>query len=645
VLTTFTTPPVREGSLDALLSANAPPLSVLDLRTARGEARQWLTSIQTAHTIAEHYAVANDAAYYARLRPLETFDGIVFVKDTTASHLRTSAEDKLASAEAGRWMKASAVPLKTAEAGNGFDDLAAVGEMAGNARVVALGEATHGTREFFQLKHRILEYLVAKKGFTIFGIEASFPDALAVNDYVLHGTGDPGAALAGLQFWTWNTDEVLDMIKWMRAWNADPAHTAKVQFLGFDMQNPEASVRKLREYFTANDIDAAEALKKRDVKMLTTLLDAHKANTREWELAREEVRLLEQGVEVMGAKGGADSGARDRYMAENVTWILDHAPAGAKMVLWAHNGHVQNRDAAELPSWTPTGAVLRKTYGDALVIFGFAFDRGEFQAMKAGGGGLQKMTVPPAAEGSLDALLAANAPPIAALDLRTSRGAARQWLNEEQRTRSVGAVFDPAHADRYYVRERPLVSYDALLFVAQTTAARGRGARVPFVMPPPDPKALNLSFDEGKPGEPPPGWKNNSLATGYRALVVSEGCVSGTCVKVSRDAEQTREGFGVLMQRVDATPFRGKKIRFRASIRSDIPPGASARLWLRVDRPKGVMGMLDNMGDRLPGALPQWTELETHGEVAPDAEAIAFGLLFTGDGTAWMDDAVLEVVP
>jgi hypothetical protein len=98
------------------------------------------------------------------------------------------------------------------------------------------------------------------------------------------------------------------------------------------------------------------------------------------------------------------------------------------------------------------------------------------------------------------------------------------------------------------------------------------------------------------------------------------------------------------MQRIDAAPYRGKKIRFRARIRSDIPPGASARLWLRVDRPKGAMGMLDNMGDRLPGALPQWTELVAGGEVAPDAEAIAFGLLFTGDGTAWMDEAVLEVV-
>jgi erythromycin esterase-like protein len=90
-LTTFTTPPARPGSLDALLAATAPPLAVIDLRGARGDARRWLTSVQTSRTIAEHYAVSNDDAYYARLRPLQTFDAIVFVKETTPSTLRAPA--------------------------------------------------------------------------------------------------------------------------------------------------------------------------------------------------------------------------------------------------------------------------------------------------------------------------------------------------------------------------------------------------------------------------------------------------------------------------------------------------------------------------------------------------------------------------
>lgn len=563
-------------------------------------------------------------------------------------------------------MKHSAVALTSAEAGHGFDDLEPVGKMVGKARLVALGEATHGTREFFQLKHRMLEYLVTKKGFTVFAMEASFPDAQAVNDYVLHGTGDPAAALAALGFWTWNTGEVLDMIQWMRAWNADPAHAKKVRFYGFDMQNPLSSVTKLREYLTAPTPDERAALDKvgsiigfhredppaeerqkfdEAAKTLASAVDKRKSPGAAWELARQQVTLIRQAEDVLFAKNDGDE-SRDRYMAANVKWILDHEPAGTKTVLWAHNGHVEGREASDPASM---GSTLRKWYGDALVVFGFAFDRGEFQAVKFGGGGLQKLSVTAAPEGTLDALLAANVPRLAALDLRIATGPARQWLEAKQKTRSIGAVFAPERGELYFETLKPLVAYDVILFVADTTAAHRLSAprtasSVP--MPPPDPKALNLTFDEGVAGQPPPGWHGNSLPAGYRALTTGEGCVAGLCVKVSRDAERTREGFGLLMQRIDATPFRGKKIRFRAKVRSDIPDGASARLWLRVDRPKGESpGFFDNMSGRMPGALPQWTDLEIVGDVADDAEGIAFGMLFTGDGTAWMDEASLEVVP
>jgi hypothetical protein len=96
----------------------------------------------------------------------------------------------------------------------------ALKQLIGNARIVSLGEATHGTREFFQLKHRMLEFLATEMGFTIFSIEANMPEAYRLNDYVLNGTGDPAELLRGMYFWTWNTEEVLEMIRWMRAFNA-----------------------------------------------------------------------------------------------------------------------------------------------------------------------------------------------------------------------------------------------------------------------------------------------------------------------------------------------------------------------------------------------------------------------------------------
>src|SRR5216684_1510761 len=138
--------------------------------------------------------------------------------------------------EVTSWLKSSAIPLDSTSPESGLDDLRQMQSTIGNARIVAMGEATHGTHEFFQLKHRMLEFLVERMGFTVFGIEANWPESLAVNEYVLHGHGDATAALAGMYFWTWNTEELLDLIQWMRAWNADPKHDKKVRFYGFDMQ-------------------------------------------------------------------------------------------------------------------------------------------------------------------------------------------------------------------------------------------------------------------------------------------------------------------------------------------------------------------------------------------------------------------------
>src|SRR6476620_3758937 len=117
------------------------------------------------------------------------------------------------------WIRANAIRLNTSEAGHGFADMQALKPLIGNARIVSLGEATHGTREFFQLKHRMLEFLATEMGFTIFSIEANMPEAYRLNDYVLNGVGDPAKLLRGMYFWTWNTEEVLDMIRWMRELN------------------------------------------------------------------------------------------------------------------------------------------------------------------------------------------------------------------------------------------------------------------------------------------------------------------------------------------------------------------------------------------------------------------------------------------
>lgn len=152
---------------------------------------------------------------------------------------------------ATQWLQQAAIPLQTVEAGHGFIDMQPLKQVVGNARIVELGEATHGTREFFQLKHRMVEFLASQQGFTIFSIEANMPEAYRLNDFVLNGNGDPKALLKGMYFWTWNTEEVLDMILWMREFNK--SGKGRIEFTGFDMQNPTVSMEIVRKFLADRD--------------------------------------------------------------------------------------------------------------------------------------------------------------------------------------------------------------------------------------------------------------------------------------------------------------------------------------------------------------------------------------------------------
>jgi len=149
------------------------------------------------------------------------------------------------------WTAAHAVPLSAVEASHGFSDLEPLRRMIGEARIVALGETTHGSREVFQMKHRLLEYLATELGFTLFAIEANLPEAQRLDDYVRGGPGDPVALVRGMGFWTWSTAEVRDMVEWMRRFNADPANRAlgrQVGFTGFDMQSPDQPAANARRF-------------------------------------------------------------------------------------------------------------------------------------------------------------------------------------------------------------------------------------------------------------------------------------------------------------------------------------------------------------------------------------------------------------
>jgi erythromycin esterase len=582
------------------------------------------------------------------------------------------------------WIRANEIPLRTVEAGHGFADLEPLRATIGAAHVVALGEATHGTREFFQLKHRLLEFLVARMGFNVFAIEATMPEAFDVNDYVLTGRGDPEKALAGLYFWTWDTHEVLDLIRWMRRWNADPAHPTKVKFYGMDMQYPPRAVRKTLDYLRRVDPDEASrasailgllgnpyvaqrglkppASAASHVAAIDSTIAAlgHRFDERraayerrssggDWAVARQHLRIVAQWMDMV-AKG--DPLARDRAMAENVQWILRHEGPGARVAVWAHNGHVS---MARGDAGDGMGAFLHDALGRDMVVFGFAFNRGGFQAMSRFGGAgpsLKPFTVGPSSEGSLEQALALAGPRIAALDLRRlpKSGEVADWFSLRHPSRTIGALFVDSMEARYYRPVVPAAHFDAILFVDSTTAARSnrRGER-----PPPAVAARpeNLDFEEGAMGAAPPGWRGpvRLQADDYRADIAADAQRPGSHVARLRHLPGTAYGetYGTLSQAVEASPYRGKRVRLRAWVR--VPDGGDSNqafLWLRMNGgPPGTDNELfyDGMEDR-PITAHEWREVTIEGDVPVLTNTLSYGFAYVGGGSALLDAVSLEVV-
>ena len=397
-----------------------------------------------------------------------------------------------ASDAVAEWIRRAAIPLSTPVAGNGFADMAPLKKIVGDARIVALGEATHGTREFFQLKHRMLEFLVTQMGFSIFSMETSMPDAYRVNDFVLKGEGDPAKLIHIL-----STREVRDMALWMREYNE--SGKGRVEFTGFDMQNPPPAIEIVRDFVAKTDVDYLPALERASEavpyppnpkaaefkiaaveweKVVTHLASLRPRAGLEW--AIQNARVVVQCMRARALRMTPDESmaVRDAAMAANVKWILDQSP-GAKIVLWAHNLHVMTSKLPPVQGpvkgrpGDSMGAALREMYGDQMRVFGFAFNQGSFRAWSQNEG-IRDFTVGPMPAGSLDATLAASGIPLFALDLRSApnTGPVAEWLGAKHPTRNIPAGYSEEAAWSYTFEQVIPEKYDALFFVEKTTAAR-----------------------------------------------------------------------------------------------------------------------------------------------------------------------------
>lgn len=415
-----------------------------------------------------------------------------------------------------------------------YDDLLA---SVGDRRFVLIGEASHGTQEFYRERARITRRLVDEHGFTAVAAEADWPDAYRVNRYVMGMSldGDALAALADFRrfpAWMWRNRDVLEFVRWMRARNdaqRDPA--TKVRFYGLDLYSLAASMEAVIRYLDA--VDPAEARRARaryacfdhvggageaygyalahqgavpcENEVVAQLVSLrHHADAylrRDGWIAEDElfhaeqnalvVRDAEEYYQQMYRAETSSWNLRDRHMASTLDALSEHLErqfGRAKIVVWEHNSHVGDARATEMGAHGElnVGQLVRQRYGTDCALIGFSTYDGHVTAASNWGEAPQRKRVRPALPGSYEELL--HEVGHDRFWISTAAPAARDVLSDARLQRAIGVIYRPETERRsHYFRTRLVDQFDTMIHLDRTRAV--------------EPLERNALWDRGEPPE------------------------------------------------------------------------------------------------------------------------------------------------
>lgn len=404
-------------------------------------------------------------------------------------------------------VRAAAQPLTGAA-----DDYDALLAVIGDARVVMLGESTHGSREFYQERVRLTRRLVAEKGFSALVLEAPWEPARRLDAYVrgLGRDGDAAAALAGMVHfprWSWRNRTVADFLESLRALNQERPPPARLRIFGMDLYSLPQSADAVVYHRARRSVALAERARRR-----LDCFDAYRASPDHYgiELAAgrqapcaEGARLELADLEAAARQDLTDEDAfaawqsarvvvaaeayyrhvylgseekpwnlRERYLAETLDLLLQHLGPRAKIVVWAHNTHqgdareTDQGQAGELS----IGQLMRERHGEAVRLVGYATYGGRVRAAPGWCRPDRVWRLRPARADSWSGLLHQTGLP-AFLLLFRDRPELAAALSERRLDRAVGVSYLPrAELANHYYHVRLARQFDALVFVDRTTA-------------------------------------------------------------------------------------------------------------------------------------------------------------------------------
>jgi protein-L-isoaspartate(D-aspartate) O-methyltransferase len=364
-------------------------------------------------------------------------------------------------------------------------DLSALIDRIGDARVVLLGEATHGTSEFYRMRARITKELISRRGFNFVAVEADWPDAARINQYVHHlpARDEQWKAFSRFPTWMWRNHEVLELVEWLRARNADERDPERrVSFRGLDLYSLFTSIHAVIAYLSSVDEAMAATARRRYgclspwehdpavygqavlsgryrdceapvVAMLRDMLDrrieySQRDGDRFFDAAQNArlVAAAERYYRAMYSGAVESWNLRDQHMFDTLERLLEFHGPGSKGVVWAHNSHVGNAAATEMGARGEhnIGQLSRARFADSAYLVGFGTDHGTVAAASDWDGPMEIKRVVPSHEASYERICHDSGVKAFMLHLKDPvRNAVRDELEAARLERAIGVIYRP----------------------------------------------------------------------------------------------------------------------------------------------------------------------------------------------------------
>jgi erythromycin esterase-like protein len=401
-------------------------------------------------------------------------------------------------------------------------DIDPIMEMVGDARLVLIGEASHGTHEFYRTRAQITQRLIAEKGFAAVAAEADFPDAYRVNCYV-RGIGDDTTAEQALgdfvrfPTWMWRNADVLNFVGWLRDFNDTHARQRpKAGFYGLDLYSLYTSLDAVIRYLDEVDPEAAKQARYRyscfdhygeDAQVygyaaaiganescekgaLEQLLELQRKASdyigKDGRIAEDAYFYAEQNARL--AKNAEQYyrsmyhgrvstwNLRDSHMMETLDALLEHLSKQnneqAKVIVWAHNSHLGDARATQMgrSGELNLGQLVRQKYGNEACLIGFTTYTGTVTAASGWGGKPERKRVRPALEDSYEDLFCEVEAPDFILNLHEDESVA-ECLREPRLERAIGVIYRPeTERISHYFQARLSDQFDAVIHFDETRA-------------------------------------------------------------------------------------------------------------------------------------------------------------------------------